>query len=203
MRSKAFIWIFVGLVVILPILAFTGIKWYENKYSQLPVLGGETHQIGDFNMINAAGKHIQRSDWNNKIVVVDFFFTHCPTICPKMTTNLKKVQNAFAGEQDILINSFTVDPERDSVTRLAMYAKKFHVDQSNWNLLTGEKKEIYTLARKSFLVTATDGDGGIDDFIHTNQFILLDRHQRIRGFYSGVTDKEVNQLINDIKKLRR
>jgi protein SCO1 len=143
------------------------------------------------------------SKWNNKVVVVNFFFTHCPSVCPKMMGNLKKVQNAVKNDTPLLLNSITVDPERDSAAALAVYANRFEIDQSNWNLLTGDKKEIYRLARKSFLVTATDGDGGENDFIHSDQLILIDGNHRIRGFYSGVSNNAVNQLISDIKKLNK
>ena len=201
MNNKKFIWLFVTLIVALPVLAFTAVRWYQNKFEALPVLGGSEHRIADFRMMNATGEEISLSDWNNKVVVAHFFFTHCPVVCPKMISNVKKVQNAFRNNTGILINSFTVDPERDTEKTLTTYAQKFHIDQSNWNLLTGDKKEIYRLARKSFLVTATDGDGGDDDFIHSDQLVLIDGKQRIRGFYSGVRDSEVQQLINDIKKL--
>ena len=201
MNNRKFIWLFVTLIVALPVLAFTAVRWYQNKFEALPVLGGSEHRIADFRMMNATGEEISLSDWNNKVVVAHFFFTHCPVVCPKMISNVKKVQNAFRNNTGILINSFTVDPQRDTGKTLTTYAQKFHIDQSNWNLLTGDKKEIYRLARKSFLVTATDGDGGDDDFIHSDQLVLIDGKQRIRGFYSGVRDSEVQQLINDIKKL--
>jgi protein SCO1 len=203
MNSKKFIWLFVTLIVVLPALAFAAVRWYQNKFEALPVIGGIEHRIGDFKMINARGIQINLSDWNNKVVVANFFFTHCPVVCPKMINNLKKVQNSFRNDTAILINSFTVDPQRDTARALAAYAQKLHIDQTNWNLLTGKKKDIYRLARKSFLVTATDGDGGDDDFIHADQLILIDGRHRIRGFYSGVRDSEVQQLINDIRKLTK
>ena len=118
-----------------------------------------------------------------------------------MTANLKKVQAAFAGKKDLLIVSFSVDPERDSVAQLKKFAQRFNIDESNWQLLTGSKQEIYRLARKSFQVVATDGDGGDNDFIHSDQLILIDTKKRIRGYYEGTEGKETAQLIKDIKKL--
>ena len=203
MNSNRFIWLFIVSIVTLPILAFTGVRWYQNTFEQLPVLGGTDHRIAGFNVFNATGKPVMLSDWNNKIVIAHFFFTHCPTVCPKMIANLKKVQGVFRNDTAVLISSFTVDPERDSMKALMMYAQRLQINQSNWDLLTGNKKEIYRLARKSFLVTATDGDGGDDDFIHSDQLILIDRNQRIRGYYSGVNDNDVRQLINDLKKLKK
>jgi protein SCO1 len=203
MNGKRFIFAFVLSVVILPILAFAAVRWFQDKYDQLPVLGGTEHRISDFNLEDASGNKLNLSKWNNKVVVVNFFFTHCPSVCPKMMGNLKKVQNAVKNDTPLLLNSITVDPERDSAAALAVYANRFKIDQSNWNLLTGDKKEIYRLARKSFLVTATDGDGGENDFIHSDQLILIDGNHRIRGFYSGVSNNAVNQLISDIKKLNK
>ena len=201
MNRNSFTWIFVIAVVGIPVLLFSAVKWYENNYEKLPVLGGVDHRIEDFKMMNASGDPVTLKDWNNHIVVADFFFTHCTAICPKMTGNIKKVQAAFSGREDILFSSFSIDPERDSVQRLSAYAQKHKINQHNWHLLTGDKKEIYKLARNSFLVTATDGDGGPDDFIHSDKFVLVDRQKRIRGFYSGTENADMEKLIKDIKRL--
>jgi protein SCO1/2 len=119
-----------------------------------------------------------------------------------MVRNLKKVQQLYAGDPLLLINSFTVDPERDSVGQLKSYAGKMDI-HDNWQLITGEKKEIYKLARKSLLVVATDGDGGPNDFIHSELLVLVDQAKRIRGFYNGTDDAEVNNLLRDIKRLEK
>src|SRR4051812_11206353 len=156
MKKRYSIWFFVALVVLLPIAAFAVVTWYEMNYRALPVYGGKDHTIADFRMTNQEGKVVTSKDWQGKIVVVDFFFTHCSSICPKMTQNLKTVQQRFLDDHQVQINSFTVDPERDSVERLAFYASQFHIENDNWNLLTGAKTDIYRLARKSFLVVATD-----------------------------------------------
>src|SRR5687768_11972656 len=134
-------WLFVSGVVLLPIVLFGIISWYELNYQTLPILGNKNHEIGDFQMTNQHGKTVTEKASKNKIVVVDFFFTHCPTICPKMTKNLKLVQEAFLNDSNILIHSFSVDPERDSVGRLSAYASQFNI-HGNWNLLTGNKKDI-------------------------------------------------------------
>lgn len=201
MLKKHFIWLFVAAIVVLPLSVFAVVYWYQSNYQALPVLGEEGHTVADFKMINQDGKIITVTDWKDKITVVDFFFTHCTSICPRMTRNLKTVQHAYGSDDQILLNSFSVDPERDSVERLHVYALQFGINK-NWNLLTGNKKEIYRLARKSFLVVATDGDGGPADFIHSDNMVLIDKQKRIRGFYNGTDETETAQLIKDIKKLK-
>lgn len=209
MKKGLTIWIFLAAVFIVPLVVYSGYLFFEQKFQNLPVYGKEqkvnnqkkAHTIGDFELINQDGIKKGINEWKGKIVVADFFFTHCPVICPKMTANLKKVQQSFS-DDEILINSFSVDPQRDSAVQLKKYAEKFKIDPSNWQLLTGDKKDIYKLARNSFMIVATDGDGGADDFIHSEKLVLIDRQKRIRGYYDGTSEKEVNTLIQDIKKLK-
>jgi protein SCO1/2 len=193
--------LFVAVVVILPVSVFAVVNWCQRTLKSLPVLIDKNHKIADYVLTNQQGRQTSTQEWKDKIVVANFFFTHCPVICPKMTKNLKKVQNAYGGNSNLLLISFSVDPERDSVKRLQEFAHHFGIDESNWQLLTGSKKEIYRLARKSFQVVATDGDGGTDDFIHSSKLILIDRQKRIRGYYDGTDENETEQLIKDIKKL--
>jgi protein SCO1 len=202
MKKKSTIWSFAILVFALPAIAYALVSWYEKKVEALPVLGKtKEHRIADFNLTNQDKQIVTIAKWDNKIVVANFFFTHCPVVCPKMTTNLKKIYDAYNDKSNVLITSFTVDPERDSAVQLNKYAAQYKIDNSRWILLTGDKKEIYKLARNSFMITATDGDGGTNDFIHSEKLILVDTQKRIRGYYTGTDEKEVNQLINDIKKL--
>lgn len=201
MRSKNNIWVFVAVVLLIPFTVFGVVKWYENNYQRLPFYGPEGHTIGNFNLVNQHGSNITRKDWEGKIIVANYFFTHCPAVCPKMTYNLKRVQ-AYAGIKNLQINSFSVDPERDSVTQLKTFANRFDV-KGNWDLITGDKKQLYALARKSFLIVATDGDGGPEDFIHSEQLVLIDTKNRIRGFYTGTDEASANQLIKDIQKLEK
>lgn len=197
------------LLLLIPLFAFAVVHWYENKYEQLPVLGGTdgvngkevAHYVHPFTLINQDGQLFHSNIWQHKIVVVNFFFTHCGSICPNMMRHLQTVAKAFVGNKTIQLVSFTVDPERDSAAMLKRYATAYTIDSSQWTLLTGHKKDIYRLARKEFFLTATDGDGGESDFIHSDQLVLLDSHQQIRGYYSGVNDQQVMQLIHDIKKL--
>ena len=203
------IWLYFAIVVTAPIIAYSGYSWYHSKVQKLPVYGTEQrgiksekeHYISEFYLTNQDGEQRSLNEWNNKIVVADFFFTHCPTICPKMTASLKKVQEAFE-HKEILINSFSVDPERDDPEKLKAYTRKLNIETENWDLLTGSKTEIYKMARNSFMVVATDGDGGPGDFIHSEKLVLIDKKKRIRGYYDGTSKYEVDQLITDIKKLQ-
>ena len=200
--KKYNIWLFMAAVVLLPMGVFAVVKWFEHSYTKLPVLGSEDHTIANFQLANQYGAITSLRDWEGKITVDNFFFTHCPTVCPKMVRSLKTVQQQYAGDKEILINSFTVDPERDSVTQIKAFAQKLDI-KNNWQLLTGDKKEIYKLARRSFLVVATDGDGGPTDFIHSELLVLVDKEKRIRGYYNGTDKDEVNNLLRDINRLKK
>lgn len=200
MRKKTNIFLAAAFTFIIPTTVFAIVKWAEKNWTPLPVYRNENQVIKDFHLQNQYGRVVRLNDWSQKIVVADFFFTHCPSICPKMTAGLKNVQAAFAGQNDLQLNSFSVDPVRDSVPQLKAYANRFGIQQ-NWNLLTGSKKEIYNLARNCFSLVATDGDGGEQDFIHSEKLVLVDKQQRIRGYYNGTSEKDVQQLINDIQKL--
>ncbi|MDC0249138.1 SCO family protein [Flavobacteriaceae bacterium] len=160
------------------------------------------HKIKDFSMKNQNGETITQEFYNDKIYVADFFFTTCPTICPIMTENMVYIQEKIKNDSDILLLSFSVTPEIDSVEQLKKYALEKNVIDSKWNLVTGNKKDIYNLARTSYLVAKTNGDGGKYDMIHTENFVLVDKEKRIRGFYDGTNSKEMDQLLKDIKILK-
>ena len=160
------------------------------------------HKIKDFSMKNQNGETITQEFYNDKIYVADFFFTTCPTICPIMTENMGYVQEKIKNDSYVLLLSFSVTPEIDSVEQLKKYALEKNVIDSKWNLVTGNKKDIYNLARTSYLVAKTNGDGGKYDMIHTENFVLVDKEKRIRGFYDGTNSKEMDQLLNDIKILK-
>jgi protein SCO1/2 len=153
-------------------------------------------------MKNQNGETITQEFYNDKIYVADFFFTTCPTICPIMTENMGYVQEKIKNDSDVLLLSFSVTPEIDTVEQLKKYSLEKSVIDSKWNLVTGNKKDIYNLARTSYLVAKTNGDGGKYDMIHTENFVLVDKEKRIRGFYDGTNSKEMDQLLNDIKILK-
>ncbi|WP_299319144.1 SCO family protein [uncultured Maribacter sp.] len=160
------------------------------------------HTIADFSLTNQNGETITQDNYEGKIYVADFFFTTCPTICPIMTKNMVDLQQSLGKDSDVMLLSHSVTPEIDSVAQLKKYALEKGVDDSNWNLVTGDKKQIYDLARKSYLAVKTDGDGGPFDMIHTENFILVDERKRIRGFYDGTKKEDIEKLLKDIKVLQ-
>ena len=159
------------------------------------------HKINDFLLTNQNGELISQEFYQNKIYIADFFFTTCPDICPIMTENMSYLQNELKDQVDVMLVSFSVTPQVDTVDVLRAYADSRGVDDSKWNLFTGNKKDIYELARKSFLVAKNDGDGGRYDMIHTENFVLIDKESRIRGFYDGTNKEEIKKLLIDIKIL--
>lgn len=163
----------------------------------------EDHTVADFELINQNGETITQSDYENKIYVTDFFFAKCPSICPIMTSNLAIIQERFIDNEEIMLLSISVTPHLDSVPVLNEYAKDKGVIDHKWNITTGNKKHIYNLARKSYFAVVSEGDGGLQDFIHTPNFILVDTQKQIRGVYDGTDDKEIERLIKDITILTK
>ena len=159
------------------------------------------HTIADFSFTNQNGKTITQKDYAGKIYVADFFFTTCGSICPKMTTNLVEVQKAIAANPKVLLLSHTVFPETDSVPVLKAYAIKNGVDDSKWNLVTGDKKAIYTMARKSYMAVKLGKPSELYDMVHTENFVLVDTKRRVRGFYDGTKEEDIKRLIKDINWL--
>ncbi len=181
---------------------FIHLQYYGEK--DLAENGKDTmyHTIAPFSFVNQDGITITDKNYEGKIYVADYFFTTCKTICPKMTTELIRVQQKFAYTNGLIqILSHTVDPENDSVPVLKSYAEMVHADTKTWNFVTGDKKALYEMARKSYLLNATEGDGGPDDFVHSELFILVDKEKHIRGIYDGTDIKAVSNLMEDIKVL--
>lgn len=160
------------------------------------------HSIADFKLINQNGDTITQADYADKIYIADFFFTTCPTICPVMTANMADIQKVIETDDEVMLLSHSVTPEIDSVPQLKKYAVEKGVKDAKWNLLTGDKRQIYELARKSYLAVLDDGDGGPYDMIHTENFILVDKERRIRGFYDGTSNEAIEQLLEDLKVLK-
>ena len=161
------------------------------------------HTIADFKLINQNGDTITQEDYKGKIYVADFFFTTCPTICPVMTGNMVEIQETIKNDDEVMLLSHSVTPVIDSVPQLKKYALEKGVIDSKWNLVTGDKKQIYELARKSYLAVKTVGDGGPYDMIHTENFMLIDKKGQIRGFYDGTNKEDIQRLLKDIKKLKK
>ncbi len=159
------------------------------------------HTIADFSFTNQNGKTITQKDYEDKIYVADFFFTTCGSICPIMTTNMVDVQKAFLNNPKVMLLSHTVFPETDSVPILKKYAIKKGVIDRKWNLVTGDKKVIYTMARKSYLAVKLGKPSELYDMVHTENFVLVDTKRRVRGFYDGTKKEEIQRLIEDINWL--
>ena len=161
------------------------------------------HKIADFKLVNQNGDTITEDFYDDKIYVADFFFTTCLTICPIMTDHMIEIQEKIKDDEDILLLSHTVFPVTDSVPVLKEYALEKGVMDEKWNLVTGDKKQIYDLARKSYLATKSTGDGGKYDMIHTENFVLVDKKKQIRGFYDGTQPEAIEDLMQDIEILKK
>ena len=160
------------------------------------------HKIADFKLKNQNGETITQKNYENKIYIADFFFTRCTNICIAMAYNMNELQEYYKNDDDIMFLSHSVTPVMDSVPVLRKYADEKGVIDGKWNVTTGPKKHIYELARKSYFAVLEDGDGGEDDFIHTEQFILVDKERRIRGFYDGTDKKDIEKLKEDMILLK-
>ena len=207
-----------NIVIVLLVLGFVvACLMVFNKKSELPIFNPsdfnpeqvdislqnavENHSVADFELLNQNGDTITQKDYDGKIYVADFFFTRCPSICPIMSNNIEKLQNTFLNEADVMFLSLSVTPELDSIPILRAYAQEHGAIDGKWNITTGDKKHIYNLARKSYFAVVSEGDGGLQDFIHTPNFILVDKQKQIRGVYDGTKIEEIERLKSDIKVL--
>jgi len=161
------------------------------------------HKVGSFNLINQNGMTVTEDDFIDKIYIADFFFTRCQTICPIMTLNMSDLQKYYLDDDEVKFLSHSVTPIMDSVPVLRRYADKNGAVDGKWEITTGDKKEIYSLARRSYFAVLDEGDGGEQDFIHTEQFILIDKKGQIRGFYDGTDKQEMDRIYKDIEILKR
>lgn len=160
-----------------------------------------SHHVQPFSLIDQDGDTITNHTFDGKIYVADFFFTTCRSICPVMSTQMERVAEKYANNPNVLIISHSVNPEYDTPAVLKEYADMHHAVSGKWFFVTGDKKQIYDLARTSYLSIASKGDGGPDDFIHTQNFALVDKDKRIRGYYDGTDSTDVNRLLTDIDLL--
>ena len=165
---------------------------YQSKY----------HKIADFSLVNQNGETVTQKNYEDKIYVADFFFTTCQTICPIMTDHMVQIQKATQTDEDVMLLSYSVTPQIDDVAQLKRYAVEKGVNDKKWNLVTGDKKQIYELARKSYLAVKTDGNGDEYDMIHTENFMLIDKKRQIRGYYDGTKPDDIEKLLKDIKVLK-
>lgn len=214
-KSKStFIFLFFFAIIFVPILYFlvkpkTELPVY-NPVDVNPLLVDDAvkhiardHTIANFSLTNQNGETVTQENFNNAIYIADFFFTRCQTICPIMAINMADLQEYFKNDPEIKFLSHSVTPEMDSVSVLKAYALKNGAIDGKWEITTGNKKHIYELARKSYFAVLDEGDGGDQDFIHTEQFILVDKKRQIRGFYDGTDKNEINRIIKDIEILKK
>ena len=209
--------------VAITIIAIATFILYEQKHERkLPILNptdvnhvlvdsslhnkGVNHTILDFQLTNQNGENVTQEIVKSKVVVANFFFATCPTICPIMNSQLSRVHDKYVNNDDVIILSHTVWPEIDTIEVLKEYGERYEADSKRWQFLTGDKHHLYNLARKSYLVAPSVNDtnfdqGGEGDFIHTENIVLIDKKRRIRGFYDGTEPLEVSQLIEDVQIL--
>ncbi len=161
------------------------------------------HTIADFSVVNQNGDTITQSDYENKFYVANFFFTRCQTICLPMMANMHILQDHYIDDDEVSFLSYSVTPIIDSVSVLHKYAVDRGIIQKKWNITTGDKKHIYELARKSYFAVLDEGDGDLQDFIHTERFILVDKKRQIRGFYDGTKEEDMAKIIADISLLKK
>jgi len=206
--------IFFGIMTVFSIICITLFYFALKQKKTLPIFNpsdvnpelvdstmqyvAKYHTIADFSFTNQNGKTITQKEYEGKIYVADFFFTTCGSICPIMTTNMVDVQKAFLNNPKVMLLSHTVFPETDSVSVLKKYALEKGVDDRKWNLVTGNKKDIYTMARKSYLAVKLGKPSELYDMVHTENFVLVDAKKRVRGFYDGTKKEEIQRLIDDI-----
>jgi len=205
------------------IIAIATFILYEQKHERkLPILNptdvnhvlvdsslhnkGVDHTILDFQLTNQNGENVSQEIIRDKVVVANFFFATCPTICPIMNNQLSRIHDKYLNNNDVIILSHTVWPEIDTVEALKEYGERYKADSRRWQFLTGDKYHLYNLARKSYLVAPSEHDpnfeqGGDGDFIHTENIVLIDKRRRIRGFYDGTDSLEMTQLIEDVQIL--
>ncbi|NCX95657.1 MAG: SCO family protein [Chitinophagia bacterium] len=188
--------------------AFLSYYYYTSRSQKrhvLPVLGEDrNHHVHKFAFANQDGDTVTEATIKGKVVVVSYFFATCKGICPKMNENLSQVYKAFNGNDDVMILSHTVDPKRDTVKALKAYSLRFDANPKQWMFLTGDKQQLYNMARYSYLISAEDDTAGVSidkDFIHDKHYSLVDRYGRVRGFYDGLNAGEVQKLIGDVKLL--
>ena len=181
----------------------------QTSSERLPVLGNTVyeendtiyHTIQDFQLVDQDSSIVTNETFNDKIYVADFFFTSCPTICPKMKAQMLRVYGKFEDNPEVAILSHTIDPTYDTVALLKDYAERLGVSSDKWKFVTGDQDDIYDLAEKSYMSIADEDADAPGGYIHSGAFLLVDKNRRIRGFYDGTVPEQVDVLMNDIEKL--
>jgi protein SCO1/2 len=208
--------VFLFILLLIPVAIVLFLHRYGENHYEIPVYYSNAadmssdlcvfpegqHLIPSFAFTDQDNRLIGEESLTGKITVVDFIFTNCPSMCKDMSAEMLRVQDAFRGDGQLQLLSFTVDPEHDKPQVLKEYAERVGVNGTNWRFLTGEKVLLYEIARCGFLLPVQEGDGGSEDFIHSNKFVLIDGQRRIRGYYDGDDRQEVDRLIQEIRILK-
>jgi len=206
----------IGVVLVLPVMSYLIVERLSRGAVRMPrryfsdsvvmvTTEGKTrpdtqwHKVRPFTLTNQFGREVSLDEWKGRIIIADFIFTSCPTVCPTLTRNMKRLQDAFR-KTDSLVRfvSFTVDPVRDSAARLKAYGDRFRIDHDTWWMLTGPKAEIYDIALNEFKANIAQAEGVDTGFIHTDKFFLLDRDRVVRGWYSGLDSVRLDEVIRDV-----
>lgn len=199
--KKKRLYVIIGFVVLIGIFyAFTFISMTKNK-PPLPVLGNPGHKVGAFSFLDQTGDTVTQNNLNGKVSVVEYFYTTCTGICPRMNKNMDKIYETFKNTKNFQILSNTVDPATDSVPVLAKYAEQWGANPQVWKFLTGPRKELFSVAVHQYLLSAADSTGVSSDFVHTQWFALVDKDRRVRGFYDGLKPSSIQKLKKDIRTL--
>jgi len=194
------------VVFFLILIGFTAVGYvlvevFENN-APLPVYGNEGHLVGEFSFTDQQNRLFESEKYNGKIWIVNSFFASCPIVCPKVMKNLQEVHDLMRNEESVVTISLTVDPKRDDPERLFEYARKYNANNDSWFLLTGDKKALYLVARKDFLMSASGGAGDENDFIHSENIMIIDPDHRIRDIINGTDPGADQNILNSVKKLR-
>jgi protein SCO1/2 len=216
-RSNKRFFLGITIAVLVPLLLYIITRQFTDGHVKMPryyiaqgvdsqmkdgkmVYDTQYHKVADLVLTNQLGKTVSlNKDLSDKILVIDFFFVNCPTVCPHLNRNMAYLQKAFKKNDSIAqFISITVNPVHDSFPVLRDYANRYSINQDHWWFLTGDKKTIYDYARNQLFVAATEGDGGADDFVHTQKIVLVDKHRHIRGYYDGLDSTEIKRCADDI-----
>lgn len=195
--------IFLVCVGAVTLVGYKSMVAIDNKLNPLPIYGDKNHKIENFEFINQNNDVFKSIEHHDKIWVVNYFFTSCPSICPKMMKNIQEVHDIVRAEDEVILLSFTVDPKRDTPERFQYYLEDYNINHESWQLLTGSKKDLYRHARKSFLISATDGGGDEYDFIHSENIVVIDQNKKIRAIINGTDPDADHEILKTIKRIKK
>ena len=203
MKNKVFKYIFILIFICSCKISKQRLPYFDS-YDFSPKWNSVDHKIPKFQLINQNGDTITNNDYTGKIYIADFFFTTCPGICPKLTKHMKILEDLYSNNDQIKFLSHTVMPWYDSVSVLNEYGKRYNIDSEKWNLVTGEKEEIYRVARDGYFAdNSFKAQESVNEFIHTENFYLIDKNGKIRGVYNGTLEIEIERLKRHILTLEK